>query len=197
MTEFAPPSFEARETVATAEKKHETRTLPTAEQAEPLRKGEADPQKTVHEARKAVQETAQSDAQLNTLKQLEAAENTPHMASPRTINKELKQITLRRELKNVRRKLAAPERALSALIHQPVVRAVSEGAGKTISRPSGILGGGLVALIGTSGYLYLAKHLGFEYNYFVFLALFAGGFIIGLALEFVVWFVTKSRHKTK
>jgi len=45
-----------------------------------------------------------------------------------------------------------------------------------------LLGGGILALLGTSSYLYLAKHIGFTYNYSVFLILFFGGFILGLSL---------------
>jgi len=148
-----------------------------------------------HEVRQVVHETIQSDRRPNPIEQLEAAENAPQVAQPAQLNRELKQIALRRELKQIQRQLPAPQRALSRLIHQPVVRAVSEGAGKTVSRPSGLLGGGLVALLGTSGYLYLAKHIGFQYNYNIFLLLFVGGFGLGLVLEFVVYLFTSSRRK--
>jgi hypothetical protein len=84
---------------------------------------------------------------------------------------------------------------LSRVVHQPVVRAVSEAAGKTVSRPSGMLGGGLVAFIGSLGYLYLTKHIGFEYNFTVFLVLFAGGFVLGVVLELVVWLLLKNRRQ--
>ncbi len=79
-----------------------------------------------------------------------------------------------------------PGRTLSKVIHQPVVRAVSEPAGKTVSRPSGLLGGGLVAFLGTSAYLYLAKSTGMAYSYFVFIGLFVGGFVVGVALELLI-----------
>ena len=84
---------------------------------------------------------------------------------------------------------------MSRVIHQPVVRVTSEAIGKTVSRPSGLLGGGLVALMGTSIYLYLANHLGFKYNYGVFLCLFVVGFGLGLVLELAVYLATASRRK--
>lgn len=143
------------------------------------------------EARQEASQEAKSDNKA--LEELKSAETTAPVA-PQQINRELRKITLRRELQHIRRKLPASQRALSRVIHQPTVRVVSEAAGKTVSRPSGMLGGGLVALIGTSAYLYLAKHEGFTYNYFVFLTLFVGGFIIGLGLELLVHLATASRR---
>jgi len=169
--------------------------LPTAEQAEKLRPGEKDPRLALHEARETVAETIQAETRPNPLEALAAAEKASEPATPRQINRELKQITLRRELQTIRRQLGAPQRALSRVVHQPAVRVVSEAAGNTVSRPSGLLGGSLVAFFGTSGYLYLAKHIGFTYNYFVFFLLLAGGFAIGLALEFMVHLATASRRR--
>lgn len=174
--------------------KHEAqKALPTPEKAEPLRPGETDPVKSLKEARTSVAETTRQP-QVNPLEALKAAEKSERPATPTQINRELKQITLRRELQNIRRKLPAPQRLLSKVIHQPAVRVVSETAGKTLSRPSGLLGGGLVAFLGTSGYLYLARHIGFAYNYLVFLLLLVGGFILGLALELLVYLATSSRR---
>ena len=135
--------------------------------------------------------------QVNPLERLKAEEQAERQApAPSSINSELKKITLQRELQQVRRKLPARQRPLSRLIHQPLIRAVSETAAKSVSRPSGLLGGGLVAFLGSTGYLYLARHSGAPYNYFVFLVLFMGGFIVGLALEFAVYLATTSvRHR--
>jgi hypothetical protein len=144
------------------------------------------------EARLQAHEQAGKD---KVLEKLEAAEAAPAVAEPQQINRDLRQITLRRELQHIRRQLPASQRALSRVVHQPAVRIISEAAGKTISRPSGLLGGGLVALLGTTSYLYLAKHIGFTYNYFVFVALFIGGFIVGLVLELLVHVTTTSRRK--
>lgn len=144
------------------------------------------------EARQQAQAEAQT---VNPVEKIAAANETEQPAAPQHINRELKQITLRRELNQIRRKLGAPQRTLSRVVHQPAVRAVSEAAGKTVSRPSGLLGGGLLAFLGTSGYLYLARHIGFQYNYGVFLVLFAGGFALGLALEFLVHAASASRRR--
>lgn len=164
-------------------KSPERKTLPTAEQAEPLRPGEEDPSAKLQAARSEIEATA---IQSNPLEGLRAAETASQPAPALNINQELKAITLRRELQSIRHRLPAPQRALSKAIHQPAIRAISEGAGKTVTRPSGLLGGGIVAFAGTSAYLLLAKHMGFQYNYGVFLVLFAGGFVAGLLLELII-----------
>lgn len=176
-------------------KSKEKLMLPTPEQAEHLRPGEQDPLQAQAEARADIAETAQEAAPV--IEELKtASEQAAPAAQPQQINRELKNITLKRELNQIQRKLPAPQRALSKIVHQPVIRAVSEASSKTIGRPSGLLGGGIVALLGTSGYLYLARHLGFEYNSFVFVALFTGGFIIGLFLELLVHMATAGHRKS-
>lgn len=150
-----------------------------------------------HEKAQHARETIkhETEVQSNPLERLKASQEASQPATNLNVNRELRQITLRRELKNIRRKLPAPQKALSKVIHQPVIRATSEFTGKTVSRPSGLLGGGIVALIGTSAYLYLAKHVGFEYNYGVFLVLFVGGFALGLLVELGVHLIMSSRRK--
>jgi len=155
--------------------------------------------KTKHErlaaqARENVAETAASQQkvqeQLNNLTEAE-----PQTYSARSISRDLKKVALKRELQSIRRKLPKNERALSRVVHQPVIRVVSEAAGKTVSRPSGMLGGGLVAFLGSLIYFYLTHYIGFAYNYTVFLLLFVGGFILGVALELLVWLVLGNRRR--
>ena len=102
------------------------------------------------------------------------------------VNNELKNLAYQRTMNRVRQNLSAPSRAFSRLIHQPLVDALSESLAKTIGRPSGILGGGILALIGTTTYYYITKHYGYDYNYFVFLGLLVGGFVLGGLAE-LVW----------
>lgn len=173
-------------------KSPEHKALPDAAHAEKLRPGEEDPLKKLHKAR---HEVSQASERTKPAERLHGSEKTPQPATHNYVNRELKAITLRRELGVIRRKLPAPQRALSKIIHQPAVRAISEGAGKTVSRPSGLLGGGIAAFVGTSAYLYLANHIGFEYNYGVFLVLFAGGFVLGIILELAIHLAMASRRK--
>jgi hypothetical protein len=174
-------------------------TLPAPEQHKSLPEHaakalKAEQAEELQEARNEVSELAQAESSNPVEQQLRSAENTSQAATPGSINRELRQITLNRELLQLQRKLPALQARFSKVIHQPAVRAVSEAAGKTVSRPSGLLGGGIVALVGTSIYLYMANHYGFAYNPSVFLLFLAIGFGLGLVLELIVHLTMRSRH---
>jgi len=191
MSEFTPKAPEHVEALPAPEK---IEALPTPEQAEPLRPGEADPVQQLEAARQTVENEQPSSEQDDPLKRLQAAEKAAEPVQSTFVNADLKKLTLQREIQAIRRKLPATQRALSRVVHLPAVRALSEVTGKTASRPSGLLGGGLVAFLGSAVYLYMTKHVGFTYNYFVFLLLFVGGFGLGLALELLVWALTARRR---
>jgi len=108
----------------------------------------------------------------------------------------LKQHSYVRSLQLVRNKLSGPERALSKIAHNKTIDPVSEVMGKTIARPSGILGGGIAALAGSLFLLYMAKHYGFQYNFFVFFILFTVGFMIGSLVELLVWAIHSRKNTT-
>lgn len=102
------------------------------------------------------------------------------------VGRELKQQTLQRTLRRIRKQLSAPDRAFSKVIHQPVVDSISQITGKTIARPSGLLGGSICAFIGSSAFLWMAKYYGFNYNYLMFALLFVAGFAVGMILELLI-----------
>jgi hypothetical protein len=104
---------------------------------------------------------------------------TPHFG----LHQELKKQAYNRTLNRVQSHLSKPERSFSKAIHSPVVDSSSNLLGKTIVRPSGVLGGGLAALVGSSYLLYSASHYGHEYNYTVFFLFFATGFFVGILVE--------------
>lgn len=99
------------------------------------------------------------------------------------VQKQLKADAYRRTIRKVQSQLPLPERVASRIIHQPIVDAVSNVTAKTVARPSGFFFGSLVALVGSSAFLYMAKHYGFTYNYAILFMLFVGGFALGLVLE--------------
>lgn len=107
------------------------------------------------------------------------------------INKELKMDTFKRTLTEIRHKLSKPERTLSKVVHQPLVDKLSHVGEKTIARPSGILGAGLIALIGSTVVLYAARHYGFSYNLSVFFILLLVGYLAGLVIELLLRLVRK------
>ena len=84
------------ETLLKAPEQH--RSLPTAEQAEPLRPGEEDPLKKLQAAR---QEISQATKQEKPVEALHASEKTSQPMTHSYVNRELKAITLRRELKSI------------------------------------------------------------------------------------------------
>ena len=109
------------------------------------------------------------------------------------VNQELRQQTWNRSMTRVRKHLSVPARTFSKVVHQPVVAALSDAGEKTIARPSGLLFGGICAFVGSSFFLYMAKHYGFTYNYLFFVLFFIGGFAVGLVIEAVVNLVRR-RH---
>jgi ParB-like chromosome segregation protein Spo0J len=193
MSERAPQTHETFEALKPAEHL----ALPDAEHAEPLRPGEADPRQKLEQARSAAETMAHDENPLEQLNRVQAAETAAQSAlNTGRITRADKQQAADRELQRVRRSLNVPARSLSKLIHQPTIRAVSEAAAGTISRPSGLLGGGLTAFLGSSAYLYWAKHVGIRYNYFIWLLLLVGGFMVGLLLEALVWLATRGQRSS-
>ena len=173
-------------------------TLPSPERHRALpergeiAKAEKQQETALVEARQQVAETSVENRPAAAAERFSGSEEPSAPPARQHINRELRDITLNRELRHLQRKLTPTQRTFSKMIHQPAVRVTSEVIGNTVSRPSGLLGGGILALFGTSVYLYMAKYIGMSYNYSVFLVLFAGGFALGLALElFVHLFVAR------
>lgn len=127
-------------------------------------------------------------------KEMAPAESSANKAPAATyFSRELKKMTFNRSLNNARRHMGAPSKALSKVIHQPVIERVSEVAGATVARPSGILGGGLFAVLGSAILLYVTKHYGYHYNYLIFGMLFVGGFAAGMIVELVLRTVIRKK----
>lgn len=112
---------------------------------------------------------------------------------PVYVQKELKEDTWNRTMTRVRKKLPASSRAFSKVVHQPVVDAVSRASEKTVARPSGLLMGGIFAFLGSSFFLWMARHYGFEYNYLLFFMFFVGGFLVGLIVEMLLYVIRRKK----
>lgn len=145
--------------------------------------------KTLAEREKGLDETAveslreeiETAAETTEAVTIETQENKPPQAQFDQGN--LKRASYKKTMKKVQTQLPPAERVLSKVIHQKTVETISNFSGKTIARPSGILGGGLIALTGSLFVLYYAKHYGFSYNYTFFILLYALGFGLGLLFE--------------
>lgn len=88
-------------------------------------------------------------------------------------------------IKRVQKHLKPSERRFSKVIHNPKVEIISDIAGGTFARPSGLLYGGIFSLLSSLSLYLLSKHYGYEYSYFVGILFFVGGFGFGLLVESV------------
>jgi len=141
-------------------------------------------EEAAHARHEANRESSDKQKVLDAIDRLEA--KTDDNVSDHLVSADLKGSTLQKEMRHIRRKLTPDERVASKFIHNPIIRNVSDVSSKTLTRPSGLLGGGIVAFLGTTAYLYITKDIGIKYNYTVFLVLLVLGFAVGLMLEAVI-----------
>ncbi len=102
-------------------------------------------------------------------------------SAPKHVKKQNYKLTMNR----VEAKLPAYQRAFSRVVRNDAVDAVSNVAAKTVARPSGILGGGIMAFIGMTVTLYFARQVGFTLSGSEFIALTFGGYLLGVLIEVV------------
>lgn len=107
----------------------------------------------------------------------------------------LKATAYERTLARIQHKLPRAARAFSRIAHSPVVDKVSAVSAQTVARPSGVLGGGICAFLGSLIALYYSKHYGFKYNYLLLLFLFVAGYLVGATLELAVWLVYSRKQR--
>lgn len=120
--------------------------------------------------------------------------NTEETSTPLIIQKHHKKMVYKQTLKSVRRQLPLSERVFSGIIHQPVIERINDISSNTVARPWGLLGGGIIALIGSTILLYMSRHYGFEYNYLMFVLFFVGGYITISIIEIIVKALTKNKN---
>lgn len=82
--------------------------------------------------------------------------------------------------------MSKPERAFSQFIHRPGVEKTSEVIGKTVARPSGVIGAALAAGIGLLFVYGIAKSVGFGLSGSEVPILLCIGFATGLFVEWCV-----------
>lgn len=118
-------------------------------------------------------------------------ETARHDSSHHYDQKTLKKDAYKKTMQHVQTQLSKPEKTFSKVIHNKTVENISEASANTIARPSGILGGGICALLGSIFLIYMTKYYGFEYNYLLFFILFVGGFFVGMIGELILHSVLK------
>lgn len=138
----------------------------------------------------SIRKTAELEAK-STSELMPNSSETTEKEHPLAINRELKHMAFQRIIKRTQRQLGPVSRSFSKVIHQPIIESTSEVAAKTIARPSGVLSGGITAFLGSSLFLWISRHYGYEYNFLLFFLFFIGGFFLGLLIEAVVMLVKK------
>lgn len=129
-----------------------------------------------------LRQTAEKHAPLSQELSHTEKENS-HTTHPVYVNKHLKETAYSRTLTRVQKRLSAPNRVFSKVVHSKALDKPSEVIGNTVARPSSMLGGAIIAFLGTSILLWVTRRYGYEYNYLAVILLFAGGMVIGLLVE--------------
>jgi len=141
-------------------------------------------EKQQHEMLKQAEAVIKAEAEPTRDMAAETADQATSTIPP--AGRDLRNQKMNHTMHRVRRQLPTLDRALSKVIHNPFVDKVSEVGGKTVARPSGLLGGGLCAFLATSILVYYTRHNGVRYNYGVFIAFFLGGYLVGMTIELLL-----------
>lgn len=183
-----------------APRSHEQQKTPEAshEQKEHLKEQIESGEKTKHEAKDSLDKIRSSIEKETAKTELkkpgqEEQESSTKGTKGAFLDRTVKKSAYKKELHRIQGHLPKVQRQFSKVIHNSTVEAVSEVSGKTVARPSGLLGGGLVAFVGTLGLVLVSRHYGFRYNFFVFIILLVGGFFLGLVIEMVIRGLIKAR----
>lgn len=112
------------------------------------------------------------------------------------ITKKIKATQYKQTIKELQSSLTPGQKRFSTIIHRPIIERASEIGAQTIARPTGIIGGALVALIGSAVIMYIARHIGFEVPQTIFIVLFVTGFLGGVITEALIRLL-KRRAKSK
>lgn len=171
--------------------KHSVEHQPTVEHHKPHHEKEHKHEAKEHAPLPELKNRAKEEAIAS--KEAVGTEKETPQAHTDYVSRELKKQTLQRTMTRVRKQLSAPGRTFSKVIHQPVVDVVSQASSKTVARPSGLLGGSIVAFVGSSAFLWMARYYGFQYNFLLFAMLFVGGFALGMIIELLLFAVRRKK----
>ncbi len=160
----------------------------------------------VEKARKALAEhNAKDKAELGREAAKHATETRKHVAEQTKVEQRnyddvpglqqsMKNRAYKRELTKIQTKLPTASKRFSKVIHNQTVETISNIGAQTVARPSGLLGGSIVAFAGSLVLYFMARQYGFKYNYLAIFLLFIGGFVIGAVIELATY---RFRPRTK
>jgi hypothetical protein len=180
MSEHHPlqaPEKKASITPEVAEKPIQRLETQTTKEA-PVEKGEAP-----DAAREAV-EKALADKEKPTHQEAEGSRSERNNSPHRVISHESREAAFNESMSDIQKRMSAPSKAFSKVLHNPVVEDTSEVVGRTIARPTSILSGSACAFIVLLGVYLLAKHNGFTLSGSEFIGIFVLGWALGLLIDF-------------
>ena len=112
-----------------------------------------------------------------------ASKSAENESRKEPLSRGIKKQTYRATMNRVEAKLPTYQRGFSRFINNDFVDKASNIAGKTVARPSALLGGGLTAFVGLVVVTYYANKLGFELSGSEFFLLVIAGWAAGLIVE--------------
>jgi hypothetical protein len=151
--------------------------------AERLREN-AEKESTSNERKTASVEARKSAEKLAVSGKEQAPGSSEKQRQKSSAHRHEKKQTYKATIRRVEAKLPAYQRSFSKVINNDTVDKVSNVAGRTVARPSGILGAGIFAFIGMAIVTYVANKQGFRVNSgAVFMSLLLIGWLAGISLE--------------
>ncbi len=109
------------------------------------------------------------------------ANNEPLLIHDQTLIKH----QVNQTIKDIQHNLGPVDKKISHVIHQPIIDQSSEILDKTIFRSSGVLGGSILAFLGSLTYIIFVIYTGITYNFELFFIFLITGFILGLMIEII------------
>lgn len=94
-------------------------------------------------------------------------------------------------IQDTQAKLKPIEKSFSKVINQPIIDKSSEILDQTIFRSSGIMGGSVLAFVGSLLYLLFVNYTGINYNFELFFVFLISGFVLGITIELVFKLIKK------
>lgn len=120
-------------------------------------------------------------------KNLEKAEHKPPKAkAPASYTKKEKTQVYKKEIKTVQAQLPRASRTFSKVIHNAAVEKVSDAAGKTVFRPSALVGGAVVGLAAGITVYIVARFYGYYMPSWLLPILLVLGALLGVAAELIL-----------
>ncbi len=121
-------------------------------------------------------------------------EVAPEKKDPNSYTRAQKKAVYKKEMKHVQAQLPKGSRAFSKVIHNSAVEKVSDVAGKTVFRPSALMGGAITGLIFGVLFYMVARYYGYVIPTWMLSILLIAGAIVGVLIEFVI---SRFHHDTE